>query len=141
MATKRLLNDVAKVFVPLGEDAQGKQIYRAYTFNQVYCTFSSGTTRKQSGTSADDTLTMYVFDAGSTITRDDTNLDVAETCEHIFGVLCGTASMADDDSKIYIVPYNAGAIDKPPQNCQRVSSVKRLKAGSKRMWHWEVHAR
>ena len=44
------------------------------------------------------------------------------------------------DGNEYLVPYDASAYAKPPNDARTIRRVIRRKAGSPRMWHWEVHA-
>lgn len=142
MATNRLLQDVATIFAPLGEDDQGQQRYDVYLLQRVSIQASSGTQKQQSSTTPDDTLCMYVFDVSSNISHYGEIIDTTKTCESIFYVIRDLAPTIDDYSKVYLVPYDASALTEPPPHSRRVSNVKRRKAGSnRRIWHWEVHAR
>lgn len=139
MATKRMLRDVATVFVPLGEDNEGVQSWGVYLFQNVSCRPSAGTSRNATGNNAEaDNITMYIFDTISTVSGGGT---IAATCESIFYVTRSGTAITDDDTKIYIVPYDASNETEPPERSRLVDSVTRLKAGSSRMWHWKVIAR
>ena len=141
MASKRMLPDVATVFVPLGEDYEGEQRWGVYLFSEVSCRPSGGNKRSATGNnSEDDSITLYIFDKASTV-RGGTNTDIATACESIFFVVRQSPPAVDDDTKIFICPYDASNESAPPPRCRKVDSVKRLKAGSPRMWHWKVIAK
>lgn len=141
MATKRMLRDVATVFVPLGEDEQGEQSWGVYLFSEVSCRPSGGNKRSATGNnSEEDSITLYIFDKASAVSGG-TSTDVATTCESIFYVVRQGTPAVDDDTKIFICPYDARSETAPPPRCRKVNTVERLKAGSSRMWHWKVVAK
>ncbi|WP_418232028.1 hypothetical protein [Butyricicoccus sp.] len=140
MASNKLLQDTATLFVPLGENDDGIMQYGAYLLEKVFCRVSTGTNMSKGSLSAGDTLTLFIFDGKSIMTQDGAAKTVATACERIFYVTRGDTTPIDISEKLYIVPYDATSLSKPPSGSRRVAKVYRRKAGSNRMWHWEVHA-
>lgn len=140
MASNKLLQDTATLFVPLGENGDGVMQYGAYLLEKVFCRVSAGTNMSKGSLSVDDTLTLFIFDGKSIMTQDGAARTVATACERIFYVTRGDTTLIDVSEKLYIVPYDATSLSKPPSGSRRVTKVYRRKAGSNRMWHWEVHA-
>lgn len=138
MASNRMLRDTATIFVPLDEDSDGIMQYDVYLMQSVFCRASSGSTLNTTSLTADDTLTLYAFDRKSVVRRNGANMPVATACETIFHVIC--ADRNANSEKLYIVPYDASSLSRPPSHSRRVSKAYRRMAGSPRMWHWEVHA-
>lgn len=140
MASNKLLQDTATLFVPLGENDDGIMQYGAYLLEKVFCRVSAGTNMSKESLSAGDTLTLFIFDRKSVMTQDGAARTVATACERIFYVTRGGTTPIDISEKLYVVPYDATTLPKPPSGSRRVTKVYRRKAGSTRMWHWEVHA-
>ena len=140
MASNRLLQDTATLFVPLGENNDGIMRYGVYLLKKVFCRVSTGTNMGKGSLSAGDTLTLFIFDGKSIMTQDGAAKTVATACERIFYVTRGDKTPIDVSEKLYVVPFDASALSKPPSGSRRVTKVYRRKAGSNRMWHWEVHA-
>lgn len=140
MATDRMLRDTATVFVPTGENSDGVMQYDVYLLQRVFCRASAGAKLDKGSLSASDTLTLFVFDGKSTLTKNGAVMAVATACEAIFYVIREDGTTNDISDKFYVVPYDASTLTKPPARSKRVTKVYRRKAGTHRMWHWEVHA-
>lgn len=138
MASNLMLRDTATVFVPQGEGSDGKMQYDVYLMQNVFCRVSAGSTLNTTSLTADDTLTLYAFDRKSAVKKNGANMPVATACESIFHVIRTDGS--SNTEKLYIVPYDASSLSRPPSHSLRVSKAYRRMAGSSRMWHWEVHA-
>ena len=141
MATKRVLQDTATIFVPTGENNDSIMQYDVYLMQKVFCRASAGSKLDKGSLSADDTLALFVFDGKSTVTKNGAVMPVATACEAIFYVVRDGATTADISDKFYAVPYDASSLSKPPERSRRITQAYRRKAGSARMWHWEVHAK
>jgi len=140
MATDRMLKDTVTVFVPTGEDNDGVMQYDVYLMRKVFCRVSAGSKLDKGSLSADDTVTLFVFDGKSVVTKNGAVMAVATACEAIFYVIREGTTTNDISDKFYVVPYDASMLTKPPARSRRITKVYRRKAGSARMWHWEVHA-
>lgn len=141
MATKRMLPDVATVFVPLGENDEGEQSWGVYLFSQVSCRHSGGNKRSATGNNSEnDSITLYIFDTASKVSGGNGG-SIESICESIFYVTRQIAPIVDDDTKIFVCPYDASSETAPPARSRKVDSVTRLKAGTSRMWHWKVIAK
>lgn len=141
MATRRMLQDTATVFIPKGEDFGGKMQYEVYLFDHVFCRASTGAAKSGDGYAPSESITLYAFDRDSKVTAGGAELDIAATCEAIFKVIRdGYNPKADNGEQPYVVPYDATTETSPPAKSRRITSVTRRKAGTPRMWHWEVHA-
>lgn len=141
MASKNLLRDTATLFIPTEENDQGVMVYDVYLLTNIFCRSSSGTKKNRSGTTPDEQVDMFIFDSGSAISKSGTDLDIATTCEAIFHVV-RASDFSDECVELgYVVPYDASAQTKPPALSRRIFRAVRRKAGTHRMWHWEVHAK
>lgn len=140
MATDRMLRDTATVFVPTGENSDGIMQYDVYLMQKVFCRVSAGSKLDKGSLSADDTLTLFAFDGKSILTKNGAVMPVATSCEAIFYVIRESSTTNDISEKFYVVPYDASTLTNPPARSKRITKVYRRKAGSARMWHWEVHA-
>lgn len=117
-------------------------LYDVYLLSGVSCRASGGSSRQYVGESPADSLILYIFDRGSKITHGGEAQSIDETCESIFFVTRSESShVVDDGQPSYIVPYDASDKTTPPEKSHKVASVKRLYAGSPRMWHWKVTAK
>lgn len=115
MATKRMLPHTATIFTEIGEDAQYKMQYAKRLLKNVYCETSKAYQNDQPV----DAICMYAFDISTS-------------------GISGMQLKADGNE--YLVPYDASAQTKLPADSRTIRKVVRRKAGSPRMWHWEVHA-
>lgn len=140
MASCKMLQDTATLFVPLGENSEGKMCYDVYLLENVFCRVSSGTGKSKEGLSNADTLMLFAFDTKSTITRDSSAMGVSDALENIFYATRENDPEADVSASVYVVPYDATDYSIPPANSRRVTKAYRRKSGSSRMWHWEVNA-
>lgn len=140
MATNRLLQDTVTVYVPKGENSSHVMQYDVYQFCNVYCSVSGGTAMSEGSLTPDDTLTLYIFDKSSRVYKSGEPMSISDTCEDVFYVVRNNTPKANVGDKYYIVPY-ATAAQKPPTASRRITQIYRRKAGSSRMWHWEVHAK
>lgn len=115
MATNRLLPHTATIFTEIGEDENYRMKYAKRVLKRVYLE----TEKAYQGDQPIDKITMYAFDTKT----------------------IGEAGMQlKADGNEYLVPYDASAYAKPPNDARTIRRVVRRKAGSPRMWHWEVHA-
>lgn len=140
MATDRMLKDTVTVFVPTGENDDGVMQYDVYLMRKVFCRVSAGSKLDKGSLSADDTVTLFVFDGKSVVTKNGAVMAVATACEAIFYVIREGTTTNDISDKFYVVPYDASTLTMPPARSRRITKVYRRKAGSARIWHWEVHA-
>ena len=140
MATKRMLHDKATLFVPMGENDDGAMHYDVYILSTVFCRTGAGMTMNN-GQNPADSLDLYIFDTMSAITKNGAPMAVATACESIFHVIRDNPTAIDTSEKMYVLPYADSEAVKPPAMCRRVREIVRRKAGSTRMWHWEVHAK
>lgn len=115
LATNRMLPHTATVFTEIGEDASYRMQYAKRVLKRVYLE----TEKAYQGEQPIDKITMYAFDTKT------------------IG-LAGMQLKADGNE--YLVPYDASAYTKPPNDARTIRRVVRRKAGSPRMWHWEVCA-
>ena len=116
MATKRMLPHTVTVFTDIGQDERYHTQYTAEVYKNVYC---QGITGSYSGERPSDPMTVYFFDSATT------NI--------------GTLKLKGN-GKEYIVLGDMKDCQKPPQNALNIRSVVRRRNGTRRMWHWEVHA-
>lgn len=141
MASRNVLQDTATVFIPIEEDDFGVMRYNVYLLTHIFCRVASGTKKNKTGTLPDEQIDLFIFDSGSMISKDGVDLDLASTCENIFKVT-RASDFSDECVELgYVVPCDASTLVKPPSLSRRIRSVIRRKAGTRRMWHWEVHAK
>lgn len=116
MATKRMLPHTVTIFTDIGEDERYHTQYESQVYQHVYC---QGISESYSGERPSDPVTVYLFDSSTS------NM--------------GTLKLKGD-GKEYIVIGDASDCQKPPQNALNIRRVIRRHNGTRRMWHWEVHA-
>lgn len=144
MASNKLLQDTATLFVPLGENDDGIMQYGAYLLEKVFCRISAGTNMSKGSLSAGDTLTLFIFDGKSVMTQDGAAKTVATACERIFYVNLRNSGIRGTDvgsgRVIYNAPYASkcyyGHMNfskaKHPQACRQW--FEKAKAANKTKW-------
>lgn len=137
MASSILLRDTVTIFSPQGENDDGEMQYKTYNLYNVSCRVQRGASKRSDGDASADSITLYVFDTSSRVTSGGIALDTAKACDGIFGVI--QEPEGDSGYRPYVAPYEAS--ETLPARAMRILSVYRRKAGTPRMWHWEVHAK
>ncbi len=116
MATKRMLPHTVTIFTAIGEDEQYHTHYETQVYKHVYC---RGITESYSGERPSNPVTAYFFDSATT---------------NILSL------NLKGDGKECMVIGDASDRRKPPENSLCIRKVIRRRNGTRRMWHWEVHA-
>ena len=134
MASRRMLADTVELYNYLGE-IDDEATYQKTILRHCYCPTNQGVGRGNQGKIPNDTATLYIFDAG-------------------------TVAEAEDGSRRSYIPYSEWE-DLPDRSRYwtlddsgddffrksgseekfRIAGVSRRKAGTRRMWHFEVSAR
>lgn len=138
MASSRILKNAVTIYKPLGEDAQGAMQWKKVVFDKVYFEASRAVSDGSRGSRPSDTTILYIFSERSIATVGVIPHTAGEICEQLFAV----ASNRDDfeDDKMYLALSKCDS-EAPPRGSLLIKRVQHFKAGSSRMWHWEVEAR
>ena len=135
MGVANLLNGFATVYVPLGEDSNGAMRWQRYELARVYCESSKTDIRSSGGKHPSDRTTLYVFDARSTVKVKGVVHSAEAKCPDIFDIKMTRIA----GGFLQMVPYRSDA-QTPPADSVEIQKVQHFKAGTRRMWHWEVVA-
>lgn len=113
-----MLPDTVTLYNFLGEE-NGVAKYTRTVIEHVKCVVIEGSNASgSSGNSEANSATLYIFDEGS--------------------VASGSWTLSDAGKDYFAIGVHNSDSPKDIPNRFRVSSVKHLQQGSRRMWHWEV---
>lgn len=115
MATRRVLPHTVTIWRDIGEDERYHTTYSKQTHQHVYC---QGLAKSYAGDRPSNPVTIYMFD---------------DATSNMSGFTL------KGDGKEYVVPYACNE-DQPPRSAMCVRNAVYRHNGTRRMWHWEVHA-
>lgn len=138
MAGNRILKNAVTIYKPLGEDDQGAMQWRKVVFDKVYFEASRAVSDGNHGSRPSDNTVVYIFSERSTATENGKMFVAAEICKQLFSVESNRKDFEDDRMYLALAKCEASI---PPKSSLLIKKVRYFKAGSSRMWHWEVEAR
>lgn len=137
MGNSRILKNAVTVFRSLGEDSEGRMQWRRIVFERVYFEDSSSRTDKSGGGHRSDPSVLYIFSERSVAKEGGGMFTAASICDQLFSN--GSSRDQADFVDMYMFP-GIVEVEVPPRGSLLIKKVMYRKAGSSRMWHWEVHA-
>lgn len=138
MGSSRILKNAVTIYKPLGEDTQGRMQWRRIVFDKVYFEASRAVSDGSHGSRPSDTTVLYIFSERSIAYEGVILYTAGEICEHLFAVVSNRDDFEDDRMYLALSKCDSEA---PPKGSLLIKRVQYFKAGSCRMWHWEVEAR
>lgn len=138
MGSSRILKNAVTIYKPKGEDDQGRMQWEKVVFEKVYFEASRAVSDGSRGSRPTDTTVLYIFSERSVATKNWKVYTAGSICEQLFAVVNNRDDFEDD--RMHLVLYKCDS-DAPPQGSLLIKRVRQFKAGSSRMWHWEVEAR
>lgn len=134
MARFRMLNDTVVLYNYIGE-VDDEAAYQETTLSYCYCPLNEGADLNLQGKKANDSARLYIFDANTVATAaDGTKRTFLPHDEWITSDCKGSYWTLSDKGDDYF--KKAGA-----KTRLRVVGFSHKKAGSRRMWHFEVDGR
>ena len=134
MTNRRILNDVVTLYNYVGE-INDEASYQETIINRCYCPLNEGADLNKQGKKASDSAKLYIFDVGSVaVTADGTERSYLSYDEWSKLIDKSAYWTLSDKGNDYYLKDGAS-------NKLRVVAFSRKKAGSKRMWHFEVDGR
>lgn len=135
VAGRRMLPDEVVLANYLGE-VDDVSTYQFTTIKPVYCYSGDGSSTDNTGRRKNDSATLFIFDKASKAYDSDGN--VREYIDHTLWKALPDKSgfwTLDDGGRDYFRKIGI------PDREYRITSFQKLKAGSPRMWHFEVTGR
>lgn len=134
MANLRMLNDTVILYNYIGE-INDVATFQETTLSHCYCTMNEGADLNMQGKKANDSARLYIFDANTVATAADgtmrTFLPYADWIKSENKDLYWTLSDKGEDY------FKKAGTD----NGFRIVGFSHKKAGTRRMWHFEVNGR